>query len=160
MTIKQAVLDYVGSTRERFAGGEALPAYADGGYPLVYTVEESGGTIEVCPACAQEFANDPEAARVIAAAPYYEGPALECEGGCRELIESAYGDPDAMQEDDYELVQEGDAFSLFDRSIGRRVLGPVDSLPELKRLFDAGGYWPNVWSISDHGNAHLVTDWT
>jgi hypothetical protein len=26
----------------------------------------------------------------------------------------------------------------------------------LKAQMDADGYWPNVWFVSDHGNAHLV----
>lgn len=72
------------------------------------------------------------------------------------------GEPEEeeMLEDDYELVARGDDLYLVDRFSGRAVHGPAVDRPALKALFDAGDYWPNVWTISDHGNVFLVTDWT
>lgn len=39
--------------------------------------------------------------------------------------------------------------------LGKRIAG---NRAELRAWMDAGNYFPNVWFISDHGNAHLLVD--
>jgi hypothetical protein len=76
--------------RESMPDG-TLPAYAwPGGYPIVYYTEEG---LTVCPVCA----NDPDTSDPVADADiYYEGPPIVCDDK-GEMIESAYGDPEAPE---------------------------------------------------------------
>lgn len=42
---------------------------------------------------------------------------------------------------------------------GRMILnlgGDVDHIAALREHMDGSQFWPNVWFISDHGNAHLI----
>lgn len=71
---------------------DPLPAYADGGYPIIYIVAYDSGT--VCAECAMELDGE----EIADFAVYYEGPTIEC-AECGKAIESAYGDPDAEDED-------------------------------------------------------------
>lgn len=80
--------------RLRDAAGNFAPYAWPGCYPMVYVTERGG---ELCPACASddaENADDP----VIDGDVYWEGPTRFCDGCCEE-IESAYGDPDAEDEE-------------------------------------------------------------
>ncbi len=80
-----------------------LPAYAwPGGYPIIYSTSDGAW---LCPACANgengsdanEASDDPQW-RLIACDVHWEGPDLQCEH-CNADIESAYGDPDADDEE-------------------------------------------------------------
>lgn len=66
-----------------------LPAYAwPGGYPMIYYTADG---LTICPRCA----NDPDKGdEPIAGDIYWEGPPIACEDA-GEMMESAYGDPDA-----------------------------------------------------------------
>lgn len=72
-----------------------LPYFAwPGGYPLYY-LDEEGNTL--CPKCANE--NDAYSSELAGYDVYWEGPSIECDGGCGTFIKSAYGDPDEEEED-------------------------------------------------------------
>lgn len=73
-----------------------------GSYPIVYMTRD-GGTL--CPACANgengsEATENHEDAQwdIVQSGVYWEGPPLQCDH-CYTDIDSAYGDPDAPQED-------------------------------------------------------------
>lgn len=87
----------MGGRDARDADGN-LPAYAwPGGYPIIYLTRDG---LTLCPACANDAdTSDP----VVAGDVYWEGPALICDDA-GETIESAYGDPDAG--DDNEPTEE------------------------------------------------------
>lgn len=71
-------------------GGE-LPAYAwPGGYPVVYVCTDGE---EICPACAN---SGDESLEIVGFEVFYEGPMFYC--ACGTGIESAYGDPDAEEQ--------------------------------------------------------------
>jgi hypothetical protein len=73
--------------------GYPLPAYADGGYPILYL--DSKDRV-LCAACC----NDPECeyGPAVLADVNWEGAPLDCDG-CGEEIESAYGDLEASDVD-------------------------------------------------------------
>lgn len=84
-----------------------LPAYAwPGGYPLIYLDKRDR---VMCPACA----NLPKHERSNCGNPiggdvYWEGPELECDE-CGEMIQSAYGDPDAPDDTEpTEIADDGE----------------------------------------------------
>jgi hypothetical protein len=71
---------------------------------------------------------------------------------------TAYGanadaEPTEPEEDDYTTTD-----NLHWYGSGKLVFTGTRS--EFKAWMEAQGYWPNCWVISDHGNAHLITDWT
>lgn len=79
-----------------------FPSYAwPGGYPLIYLCEDGG---VLCPRCANRFdgseasesSDDPQW-RLVASDVYYEGPVIQCDH-CNDDIESAYGDPDDVED--------------------------------------------------------------
>jgi len=75
-----------------------LPAYAwPGGYPIFYL---DGNCSVLCADCATKAADTPDAGKDAPTVGYahYEGPSEVCEG-CNTEIESAYGDPDAVKEE-------------------------------------------------------------
>jgi hypothetical protein len=67
---------------------------------------------------------------------------------------------DEPDDEDYELRQRGDLTILVSRATGRPIYDTPDGRPAVLAWLLADGYFPNVWAISDHGNAVLVTDWT
>ena len=91
--------------------GKVVPNYPHhsdyGGYPLIYR----SGSVFACPQCMNDYAMDrakqmaegraepatthPKEFRVL---PHYEGPPIECTE-CGREVESAYGDPDAPEDD-------------------------------------------------------------
>jgi hypothetical protein len=82
--------------------GGKLPYWAwPGGYPILYVLTD--GSV-ICPGCANDTCHekhqDPDY-RIVAGEVYYEGPELWC-CLCEEPIVSAYGDPDAEEEQDDE----------------------------------------------------------
>jgi hypothetical protein len=72
-----------------------------GGYPIAY-VDPEDESEALCAKTVREMveAGDWPEGRTIDSYTYYEGPALECV--CGETIESAYGDPDALEDVDAE----------------------------------------------------------
>lgn len=80
-------MPYVGELRRDDEG--KLPAFAfPGGYPIVYFTRDG---LMVCPDCANiEDTSDP----VVSYDIYWEGPTVPCDDCGRDVIESAYGDPD------------------------------------------------------------------
>jgi hypothetical protein len=77
------------------------------------------------------------------------------------LIKTAFDEPDEPEEED--LVMEdarggGVSVSLY----GHKHLETLDDRDEaekfIKQYMRHHNWYPNVWFISDHGNAHLVTD--
>lgn len=62
--------------------------YNAGGYDLVH---EFNGSV-LCSDCANALDEDEK--KEVTSDIYYEGPSLECDGGCGTFIESAYGDPE------------------------------------------------------------------
>jgi hypothetical protein len=78
-----------------------LPAYAwPGGYPLVYLADD-GETL--CAECVNtqepiHFDGDADGWRVEGYDVFYEGPDDQC-AHCYKSIPSAYGDPDATDEE-------------------------------------------------------------
>jgi hypothetical protein len=85
LTVNTRKLDEL---RETMPDG-TLPAYAwPGGYPIVYYTESG---LTVCPVCA----DDPDTSDPVADADiYWEGPPIVCDDK-GEMIDSAYGDPEA-----------------------------------------------------------------
>lgn len=82
-----------------------LPSYAwPGGYPILYTSQ--GDT--VCPDCANDIDDPQTAADLDGYFIHYEGLPEFC-GGCNKEIESAYGDPDAEEEEDTEDAEDADS---------------------------------------------------
>jgi hypothetical protein len=85
--------------------GEKLPSYAwPGGYPILYL---DGHNESLCPDCAnageqeaKELGSDYIDTRDLPVTMYihYEGPPEFC-AECNKQTESAYGDPDAEEED-------------------------------------------------------------
>lgn len=68
-----------------------LPAYAwPGGYPIYYYTDDGS---MFCPDCAQD------GEEVTTGEVYWEGPAIECDGYCGKMLESAYGDPEEEKDD-------------------------------------------------------------
>ena len=75
-----------------------LPAYVwPGGYPILYL---DGHNEVLCAKCATIEADKPDAGKdaPVAADVFYEGPSEFC-AVCNTEIESAYGDPDAVKEE-------------------------------------------------------------
>lgn len=80
-------------------------------------------------------------------------------------------EPDDESEDEYEI--EADDARLepcgplggmtravwLGRSVGE-FAEEDDAEAEIRRLGNRDKFYPSVWRISDHGNAHLITDWT
>lgn len=72
-----------------------LPAFAwPGGYPIIYLDKENAVLCADCAGKPEEDYSTPLAAFDV----YYEGPTLFCED-CNAPIESAYGDPNAEEEE-------------------------------------------------------------
>jgi hypothetical protein len=142
--------------RDEVANGGSLAAFAwPGGYPLYY-VTVNGDTI--CPECANRDTDYGQ--RPIARDVHWEGEPIACDD-CGKDIESAYGDPD----DDKEPSEpdEGDITTTDYQhwyQYGKLVLtvGPDEDYEQAVREYmDSSEFWPNVWSISDHGNVCLLT---
>lgn len=73
-----------------------LASHADGGYPLIYHTADG---CELCAKCATEQVTQRglDWPRVVDVQPYFEGPAITCDN-CSTDIESAYGEPDATDD--------------------------------------------------------------
>ena len=74
------------NVKELLNEGGTLPARAP--YPLIYISLKPYGIL--CNNCALEHIEEINEYHC-----YFEGPPIECDGGCGEFIESAYGDPEA-----------------------------------------------------------------
>jgi hypothetical protein len=76
-----------------------LSAFAwPGGSPIIYLTPMND---VLCAECAQKALDDPDEYpenKPVYADVYYEGPAIECDGLCGKMIESAYGDPEDEDE--------------------------------------------------------------
>lgn len=83
--------------RSEWLGVNRLP-WCDGlgGIPLVY--ETSFGELK-CDECATNLVDD-DIEHVTGVVPYYEGSAIECDG-CGHVIESAYGEEEAVSDETY-----------------------------------------------------------
>ena len=100
----------------RMADGRLYSCTSIGCYPLVYIVADGGC---LCPACANgdngsEASEDADADkqwRLIGADVHWEGAPLTCDH-CNGEVESAYGDPDAEQD---ECSYEGHCDSIASR---------------------------------------------
>lgn len=75
-----------------------LPNNAEG-YPVVYYTDEG---MTLCPKCA----NDPDKNDVTGADVFYEGPPEYCDD-CNAVMESAYGDPNAPDDEPADLDATG-----------------------------------------------------
>lgn len=69
---------------------------------------------------------------------------------------------DAYPADEYEEPQEpGEEDITCDDPagpfyyLGKKI---AENVTELKAWMQENNYWPDVWFVSDHGNAHLITD--
>ena len=78
---------------------------------------------------------------------------------CPDCLYGDLGEPDEPQEEDL-VTDDHQRFFRFGMSDRR----PVVQVPEnedwrihVKVYMDRTMYWPNVWFISDHGNAHLLS---
>ena len=85
-----------------------LPAYAwPGGYPIIYLDRENSILCAECATKSHLDADEVPQYRPVACDVFYEGAPEEC-GQCGKQIESAYGDPDAEQENtmnhEYEVI--------------------------------------------------------
>lgn len=71
--------------------------------------------------------------------------------------------PETSEETESEGPGEGDITTEDQNTFyqdGRLILqvdGNDDWRPKLREYMDSQNFWPNVWQISDHGNAHLLT---
>lgn len=78
---------------------------------------------------------------------------------CPDCLYGDLGEPDEPQEGD--LVTEDHQrffrFGMNDRWPVVRVSEDEDWRIHVKAYMDRAMYWPNVWFISDHGNAHLLS---
>lgn len=71
-------------------------------------------------------------------------------------------DPDAIpDEDDATITPTGPLGALYAVALGGRFLGTANDLrgayAKLRAAMNAEGVWPDVWWVSDHGNAHRIT---
>jgi len=130
------------------------PAYAwPGGYPLYYLDREDN---ILCPTCASQETN-PVEGQV-----YYEGSTLQCDE-CFATIESAYGDPEAEQTEPAEDEPAEDDYTTSDYctfyQYGKLAVSTEADhwQTAIAAHMDQQQMWPNVWHISDHGNAHLLS---
>jgi hypothetical protein len=78
---------------------------------------------------------------------------------CPDCLYGDLGEPDEPQEEDL-VTDDHRQFFRFGMSDCR----PVVQVPEaedwrihVKAYMNRTMYWPNVWFISDHGNAHLLS---
>ncbi|WP_422661592.1 hypothetical protein ACK8P5_26075 (plasmid) [Paenibacillus sp. EC2-1] len=75
------------------ASGETLPCVTfPGAYPIIYIT--LNGAI-LCADCASK-----EPKEVVKHDAYFEGPTIECDGGCGKMIESAYGNLEEVVKDE------------------------------------------------------------
>ena len=136
--------------------------YTDGGVPMVYVAADLA---DLCADCATLFTRNPDEwnadqCTVVDWYMHHEGPPVNCEH-CYTDIESQYGDPyaepsepgegDITTEDHRNFYQYGKlAFTVEDG----------EDIDVACREFMMGReFFPNVWAISDHGNAHLMKVW-
>jgi hypothetical protein len=77
--------------------GQLMSYTETGCYPVLYVTDDG---CWICPACARSVDADAPAdfGGLEAGEVYYEGPIVYCED-CNAEIESAYGDPDAEEEE-------------------------------------------------------------
>jgi hypothetical protein len=79
----------------------ALDPFAwPGGYPILYypkSARDLTGDV-LCATCAEEWRDKGDTPYGLARDVFYEGPPETCDG-CGVEVESAYGDPDAPEED-------------------------------------------------------------
>ena len=78
---------------------------------------------------------------------------------CPDCLYGELDEPDEPQEEDL-VTDDHQRFFRFGMSDRR----PVVQVPEdedwrihVKAYMNRTMYWPNVWFISDHGNAHLLS---
>ena len=78
---------------------------------------------------------------------------------CPDCLYGDLGEPHEPQEEDL-VTDDHQRFFRFGMSNRK----PVVQVPEdedwrehVKAYMDRTMYWPNVWFISDHGNAHLLS---
>jgi hypothetical protein len=149
-----------------------FPKYAwPGGYPIYYLL---GDNEPLCADCANGQ-NGSEATHrltdkdgqatdsqwlIVAYEIHYEGAPISC-AQCNTQIESAYGNPES--EDGEGEPDEGDITTTDHKSFyqyGKLYLEATGDgehwASELKARMDADSFWPNVFSISDHGNSCLL----
>ena len=73
-----------------------------------------------------------------------------------DKTDRAFAEPDEHEPDEGDYTT-GDHRTFFQYG---RLAVVVDDGEEwahtLKDHMDSEGFWPNVWFISDHGNAHLI----
>lgn len=80
----------------------------------------------------------------------------ECPG-CEGCADETWGEPTEPGEDDW-VTTDHKVFT----QCGKRILTLTGNESEeemwvqLLRAMSDGSYWPDVWFISDHGNAHLM----
>lgn len=78
-----------------------------------------------------------------------------------EEQEQEQDEPEEDQPEDYDgyITDSGPLGSKYSVSIEQKFLGEFDTMGEaeeaLKEYCDKRQYWPNIWYVSDHGNAHL-----
>lgn len=72
-------------------------------------------------------------------------------------------EPTEPEDDDGTLRPCGPLGSMTSASFMGKCLGEFrtddDAENAIRRAGNAAGFYPNVWRISDHGNAHLIEDW-
>jgi len=87
------------------------------------------------------------------------------EPGDVELLEAAgvpeHAEPAEPNEEDATISPSGPLGARTSASYGHKHLGVYDSeedaLAAIADAMRAANFWPNVWTISDHGNAHLIS---
>lgn len=112
-----------------------LPAFAwPGGYPMYY-LTRSG--LSICAVCASEpDTSDP----VVDGDTYMEGPGMQCED-CGQVIDSAYGDPDAYAEIDVsERRGDGHEYGVGNRISCYSAQEVDDRLLDVIKLYAGKGY--------------------
>ena len=136
------------SLPERTRGGQ-YPAFTSvGGYPIIYLTKRDSILCAECASDDEANEDDPVAAADV----YWEGAPMSCDA-CNAEIESAYGDPEAEPEEpDEDDITTEDRRHWY-QSGKLYVTGHID---DVRAAMERDGFFPNLWFISDHGNAHLI----
>lgn len=125
------------------------------GFARYYVSEpqsEEDGLVTLCPECAVEMYDEDE---ISEHAVNLDEPA-ECEV-CGEFPPE--GEPSEPSEEDYVIFDSGPLGSRTSvRVVGGRILGEFrdhdDAEEAIRRDMESGEFYPDVWTLSDHGNYH------
>lgn len=124
-----------------------LESYAwPGGYPIYYLTDPDNSVL--CPDCATRLARDPDERETVAAYGIQEDSSetdLICDACGKTIYDADLPDADAITTpDDRRFYQYG--------KLVLELTDDDDRDSHLRAYMDAQQFWPEVWSLSDHGN--------